>query len=141
MHFGRITLPHDFPFRPPSFEMCGPSGSFEPNKRSCIAISDFLPEKRNQSYNLQSIFVALHSFMNEDGTGVGSINQPDAVKRKLAAESEACTTSNATFQRIQTQYRLDDNVKTTLWFSERYTPDLLSTKYHMFAFRRHGQHR
>ena len=44
--------------------------------------------------------------MNENGTGVGSINQPDAVKRRLAAESVAWTTSNATFQRIFHDFQL-----------------------------------
>ena len=41
MYFGLITIPTEYPFLPPSIEMCTPSGRFAPNKRIYIAISDF----------------------------------------------------------------------------------------------------
>ncbi|KAL7715655.1 Ubiquitin-conjugating enzyme E2 [Entamoeba marina] len=100
MYFGKISIPPDYPFRPPSIEMYTPSGRFIPNKRICISISDFHPETWNPAYNIQSILVALLSFMTENATGVGSINDPDHIKKKYAQQSVNWTTSNQTFQRI-----------------------------------------
>ena len=42
IYFGKITIPPDYPFRPPEIEMFTPSGRFIPNKKICISISSCL---------------------------------------------------------------------------------------------------
>ena len=87
VYFGKVTLPPDYPFKPPTLEMMTPSGRFKPGQRICISISDFHPETWNPSYNVSSVLMGLLSFMTGNETGVGIINDSDEKKRQYARDS------------------------------------------------------
>ena len=86
-YFGKVTLPPEYPAKPPKLEMFTPSGRFKPGQRICISISDFHPETWSASYNVASVLMGLLSFMTGKETGVGSFHDSDEKKRQYARES------------------------------------------------------
>ncbi|KAI5867239.1 UBC-like protein [Durotheca rogersii] len=101
IYHGRIVLPPTYPLRPPSFRFATPSGRFEANREICLSISGHHEETWQPAWGVRTALVALRSFMETDARGqLGGLDAPDAVRRRLAAESPAwrcpaCARSNA----------------------------------------------
>ncbi|GAB1225969.1 hypothetical protein ENUP19_0271G0001 [Entamoeba nuttalli] len=104
MYFGKVTLPFDYPFRPPSIEMFTPSGRFKPNQKICISISNFHPETWSPSYNVFSVLMGLLSFMTGTDCGVGSFNDSDSKKRQYAKDSIRWNQGFKLFQDVFPEY-------------------------------------
>jgi len=51
IYHGRIQLPSDYPFKPPSFMLLTPSGRFEIQKKICLSISNYHPEHWQPSWS------------------------------------------------------------------------------------------
>ena len=60
---GRISLPHEYPLKPPSFEMLTPSGRFETGVKICLSISNYHEELWSPSWSVRLALVALAAFM------------------------------------------------------------------------------
>ena len=95
---GRITLPLQYPLKPPNFRFLTPSGRFEVNREICLSISGFHEETWMPAWGIRTALTALRSFMAEKGTAgqLGGLESSTEVRQRLARESrdwrcEACS--------------------------------------------------
>lgn len=51
IYLGRISLPADYPFKPPTFMLLTPSGRWEVNTKICLSISSHHPEHWQPSWS------------------------------------------------------------------------------------------
>ena len=76
IYHGRILLPADYPFKPPSFMMLTPNGRFETNTKICLSISSYHPEHWQPSWSMRTALTALIAFLPTHGQGaIGSLVQ------------------------------------------------------------------
>ncbi|XP_052148813.1 ubiquitin-conjugating enzyme E2 32 [Oryza glaberrima] len=88
IYHGRIQLPSDYPFKPPSFMLLTPSGRFEIQKKICLSISNYHPEHWQPSWSVRTALVALIAFMPTPGGGaLGSLDFKKEDRRALAIKS------------------------------------------------------
>eukprot|EP00793_Prasinoderma_coloniale_P005392 PRCOL_00004800-RA len=90
VYHGRILVPPDYPFKPPSFMFLTPNGRFETNTKICLNISEHHPESWQPSWSVRTALLALVAFFPTppDG-GIGSADYPPEARRELAARSRA----------------------------------------------------
>ncbi|KAF8045153.1 hypothetical protein N665_5535s0002 [Sinapis alba] len=88
IYHGRIQLPSDYPFKPPSFLLLTPSGRFETNTKICLSISNYHPEHWQPSWSVRTALVALIAFMPSNPSGaIGSVDYPKEERCALAIKS------------------------------------------------------
>lgn len=88
VYHGRIQLPSDYPFKPPSFMLLTPSGRFEIQKKICLSISNYHPEHWQPSWSVRTALVALIAFMpTNPGGALGSLDYKKEDRRALALKS------------------------------------------------------
>lgn len=88
IYHGRILLPAEYPFKPPSFMMLTPNGRFQTGVKICLSISSHHPEHWQPSWSVRTAIVALMAFMPSPGQGaLGSLDFSDDERRKLARQS------------------------------------------------------
>ncbi|KAL3163216.1 Ubiquitin-conjugating enzyme E2 32 [Trebouxia sp. C0010 RCD-2024] len=88
IYHGRIILPPEYPFKPPSFIMISPSGRFETGVKICLSMSSHHPEHWQPSWSVRVALVALIAFLPTSGQGaIGSLDFSKEEKRVLAIES------------------------------------------------------
>ncbi|KAG2497686.1 hypothetical protein HYH03_004423 [Edaphochlamys debaryana] len=90
IYHGRILLPAEYPFKPPSFMMLSPNGRFETQVKICLSISSHHPEHWQPSWSVRTALTALIAFMPSPGAGaLGAIDFSKEERRVLAARSRA----------------------------------------------------
>ncbi|RMZ85527.1 hypothetical protein DV737_g681, partial [Chaetothyriales sp. CBS 132003] len=91
LYHGRITLPPQYPLKPPNFRFLTPSGRFEVNREICLSISRFHEETWMPAWGVRTALTALRTFMAEQGTTgqVGGLEAPADVRKRMAGESRA----------------------------------------------------
>ncbi|KAJ4793318.1 Ubiquitin-conjugating enzyme E2 32 [Rhynchospora pubera] len=88
IYHGRIQLPADYPFKPPSFMMLTPSGRFETQTKICLSISNYHPEHWQPSWSVRTALVALIAFMpTNPGGALGSLDYKKEDRHALAIKS------------------------------------------------------
>uniref|UniRef100_A0A914XSP8 UBC core domain-containing protein n=1 Tax=Panagrolaimus superbus TaxID=310955 RepID=A0A914XSP8_9BILA len=88
IYHGRITLPHDYPMKPPSLMMLTPTGRFETNTKICLSISAYHPETWLPSWSIGTALTALIAFMTTEPKGaLGALDCSEEQRKKLAKES------------------------------------------------------
>ncbi|KAG9143948.1 hypothetical protein Leryth_022972 [Lithospermum erythrorhizon] len=88
IYHGRIQLPAEYPFKPPSFMLLTPNGRFETNTKICLSISNHHPEHWQPSWSVRTALVALIAFMPTNPNGaLGSLDYPKEERRVLAVKS------------------------------------------------------
>jgi ubiquitin-conjugating enzyme E2 J1 len=88
IYHGRIQLPSDYPFKPPSFMLLTPSGRFEIQKKICLSISNYHPEHWQPSWSVRTALVALIAFMpTNPGGALGSLDYKKEDRQALAIKS------------------------------------------------------
>ena len=89
LYHGRITLPTQYPLKPPNFRFLTPSGRFEVNREICLSISGFHEETWMPAWGVRTALTALRTFMAEQGTAgqVGGLEASADVRKRLARES------------------------------------------------------
>jgi ubiquitin-conjugating enzyme E2 J1 len=89
-YHGRIVLPFEYPFKPPSIYLLTPNGRFETGKKICLSISAHHPESWQPAWGVRTILTALIAFFptNADGALAG-LDYSDAERRSLADRSTA----------------------------------------------------
>ena len=88
LYHGRLLLPFNYPFAPPSILLLNPSGRFEVNKKICLSMSNYHPELWQPAWGIRTIMEALRSFFPTPGDGaIGAIDWPPEMRKKLAVES------------------------------------------------------
>ncbi|KAJ7955223.1 Ubiquitin-conjugating enzyme, E2 [Quillaja saponaria] len=85
---GRIQLPAEYPFKPPSFMLLTPNGRFETQTKICLSISNHHPEHWQPSWSVRTALVALIAFMPTNPNGaLGSLDYKKEERRTLAIKS------------------------------------------------------
>jgi ubiquitin-conjugating enzyme E2 J1 len=88
IYHGRITLPTQYPLRPPSFRFLTPSGRFECNREICLSISGFHEETWQPAWGIRTALLALRAHMEGEARGqVGGIESDEGTRRRLAEGS------------------------------------------------------
>jgi ubiquitin-conjugating enzyme E2 J1 len=88
LYHGRIVLPPDYPFKPPSIMLLTPNGRWEVNKKICLSISAYHPEQWQPAWGIRTILEALISFMTTPGDGaLGALDFSPLERKRLARES------------------------------------------------------
>ncbi|KAI5291273.1 hypothetical protein KEM54_005617 [Ascosphaera aggregata] len=92
IYHGRITLPQQYPLRPPSFRFLTPSGRFEVNCKICLSISGHHEETWQPAWGIRTALMAIRAFMASDARGqVGGIDASDEVRMDWARRSTSWT--------------------------------------------------
>eukprot|EP00740_Mantoniella_antarctica_P000486 CAMPEP_0181396106 /NCGR_PEP_ID=MMETSP1106-20121128/28698_1 /TAXON_ID=81844 /ORGANISM="Mantoniella antarctica, Strain SL-175" /LENGTH=393 /DNA_ID=CAMNT_0023517775 /DNA_START=312 /DNA_END=1493 /DNA_ORIENTATION=+ len=90
VYHGRILLPTEYPFKPPSFMLLTPSGRFETQTKICLSITQHHPEHWQPSWSVRTALLAVRAFMPSPPEGaVGSLDYTHEERRRLAARSRA----------------------------------------------------
>ncbi|XP_059646595.1 ubiquitin-conjugating enzyme E2 32 [Cornus florida] len=88
VYHGRIQLPAEYPFKPPSFMLLTPTGRFETQTKICLSISNHHPEHWQPSWSVRTALVALIAFMPTNPNGaLGSLDYKKEERRALAIKS------------------------------------------------------
>lgn len=88
LYHGRLLLPFNYPFAPPSIMLLNPNGRFELSKKICLSMSNFHPELWQPAWGIRTIMEALRSFFPTPGEGaIGALDWPPDLRKKLAEES------------------------------------------------------
>ncbi|KAF3456345.1 hypothetical protein FNV43_RR00995 [Rhamnella rubrinervis] len=88
IYHGRIQLPAEYPFKPPSFMLLTPNGRFETQTKICLSISNHHPEHWQPSWSVRTALVALIAFMPTNPNGaLGSLDYKKEERRALAVKS------------------------------------------------------
>ncbi|OAY56107.1 ubiquitin-conjugating enzyme E2 32 [Manihot esculenta] len=88
IYHGRIQLPAEYPFKPPSFMLLTSNGRFETQTKICLSISNHHPEHWQPSWSVRTALVALIAFMPTNPNGaLGSLDYKKEERRVLAVKS------------------------------------------------------
>ncbi|KAL4560195.1 hypothetical protein LXL04_032344 [Taraxacum kok-saghyz] len=88
IYHGRIQLPSEYPFKPPSFMLLTPNGRFETQTKICLSISNHHPEHWQPSWSVRTALTALIAFMPTSPNGaLGSLDYKKEERRVLAVKS------------------------------------------------------
>lgn len=85
-YHGRITLPPEYPMKPPSIILLTPNGRFELGKKICLSMSAHHPETWQPSWSIRTVLLALIGFMPTKGGGAIGALDYTSDERKLLAE-------------------------------------------------------
>ncbi|XP_047179035.1 ubiquitin-conjugating enzyme E2 32 [Vigna umbellata] len=100
IYHGRIQLPSEYPFKPPSFMLLTPSGRFETQTKICLSISNHHPEHWQPSWSVRTALVALIAFMPTNPNGaLGSLSYKKEDRRSLAIKSREAPPKFGTSER------------------------------------------
>lgn len=101
VYHGRICLPSNYPFGPPSFKFLTPNGRFEVNAKICLSVSSAHPEQWQPAWGIRTMIEALRTFMATPSPGaIGSIEWPkdkrlECANLSLSYTCPQCKTSNS----------------------------------------------
>uniref|UniRef100_A0A7M5VC21 UBC core domain-containing protein n=1 Tax=Clytia hemisphaerica TaxID=252671 RepID=A0A7M5VC21_9CNID len=99
-YHGRITLPPEYPMKPPSIILLTPNGRFEIGKKICLSMSAHHPETWQPSWSIRTVLLALIGFMPTPGGGaIGALDHTPEERKVMAKRSktwtcEACGSNN-----------------------------------------------
>lgn len=100
IYHGRIQLPAEYPFKPPSFMLLSPNGRFETQTKICLSISNHHPEHWQPSWSVRTALVALIAFMPTSPNGaLGSLDYTKEERRALAIKSRESSPKFGTSER------------------------------------------
>ncbi|XP_072036247.1 uncharacterized protein [Amphiura filiformis] len=89
MYHGRITLPPEYPMKPPSIMLLTPTGRFEVGTKICLSISGHHPETWQPSWSIRTVLLAIIGFMPTKGEGaIGSLDYTTQERKVLAKRSQ-----------------------------------------------------
>ena len=90
VYHGKIMLPAEYPFKPPSITLLTPNGRFEVGKKICLSVSAHHPEHWQPAWGIRTIITALIAFMPTKADGaLAGLDYTDEERRELAARSHA----------------------------------------------------
>lgn len=89
VYHGRIILPSEYPFKPPSIIFLTPNGRFQVGKKICLSISAHHPEHWQPAWGVRLILEALISFLPTEANGaLGALDWSAEERTKLAMQSQ-----------------------------------------------------
>lgn len=102
VYFGKISLPNEYPLRPPDFVFITPNGRFQVDKKICTTFSGYHQETYTSTWNILTMMEGMISFMtdNDPDRGVGSVESTLEEKKSLANSSLDWNLKNVEFIKI-----------------------------------------
>ncbi|KAF9180347.1 hypothetical protein BGZ51_006228 [Haplosporangium sp. Z 767] len=97
LYHGRILLPNNYPFAPPSLMFLTPNGRFELHKKVCLSITGYHPEYWQPAWGIRTVLVAVMGFLPTQSKGaIGGLDTSVAARKALAIKSRTwtCPTCN-----------------------------------------------
>ncbi|KAJ1964487.1 hypothetical protein IWQ62_002917, partial [Dispira parvispora] len=86
-YHGRILLPTEYPFKPPSIVFLTPNGRFQLHKKICMTMTEYHPEQWQPAWDIRCILLALISYMpSEVSNSVGDLNYSVEQRKQLARD-------------------------------------------------------
>ncbi|KAI6229154.1 (wild Malaysian banana) hypothetical protein [Aphelenchoides besseyi] len=89
-YYGQIKFDADFPFKPPSYKMCTPSGRFTINQKICISNSSYHKENWNPLWTAGALingFIQLFHDITQKHFIGACLNQSNEMYKKNAGQS------------------------------------------------------
>jgi len=87
-YHGRITLPPEYPFKPPSIALLNASGRFSVGHKICLSVSAHHPEHWQPAWGIRTIITALIAFFPSKAEGaLAGLDYTDGERKKLATDS------------------------------------------------------
>lgn len=99
-YHGKLILPPEYPWKPPSLHFITPSGRFKPGEKICLSFTNFHPETWSCNQRIESMLVSLVSFMCTDENTTGAVLTSSWEKRTLARQSLAFNMRNNDFVQL-----------------------------------------
>mmetsp|Transcript_45 Transcript_45/g.67 ORF Transcript_45/g.67 Transcript_45/m.67 type:complete len:258 (-) Transcript_45:378-1151(-) len=88
LYHGRILLPAEWPFKPPSIMLMTPNGRFEVNKKICLSLTAHHPEHWQPAWGIRTILEALVAFFPTPADGsIGALTYRAEERAALAKKS------------------------------------------------------
>ena len=88
IYHGRILLPPEYPFKPPSILMLTPNGRFELNTKICLSLTAHHPEHWQPAWGVRTILEALIAFFPTPAdSSIGALQWRPDERKSLAKES------------------------------------------------------
>lgn len=100
VYHGKLVIPVEYPMKPPTLYFVTPQGRFKVGEKICLSFTSFHPESWSTSWTIDSMLVALISFMHTEELTTGGLKTSPAEKARLARESLAFNARNPDFLRI-----------------------------------------
>ncbi|KAG0260302.1 hypothetical protein DFQ27_003610 [Actinomortierella ambigua] len=122
LYHGRILLPNNYPFAPPSLMFLTPNGRFELNKKVCLSITGYHPEYWQPAWGIRTVLVAVIGFLPTESKGaIGGLDTSVEARKALAIKSKtwACRTCNTENVEILPNIAPEEAVKAQLKESEK----------------------
>ncbi|KAG9063189.1 hypothetical protein KI688_004790 [Linnemannia hyalina] len=89
LYHGRILLPNNYPFAPPSLMFLTPNGRFELNKKVCLSITGYHPEYWQPAWGIRTVLVAVMGFLPTESKGaIGGLDTSVDARKALAIRSK-----------------------------------------------------
>lgn len=90
IYHGRISLPPEWPFKPPSIILLTPNGRFEVNKKICLSLTAHHPEHWQPAWGIRTILEALIAFFPTPAdSAIGALQWRPDERMALAAQSRS----------------------------------------------------
>ncbi|KAF9359928.1 Ubiquitin-conjugating enzyme E2 J1 [Mortierella sp. AD094] len=121
LYHGRILLPNNYPFAPPSLMFLTPNGRFELHKKVCLSITGYHPEYWQPAWGIRTVLVAVMGFLPTQSKGaIGGLDTSVEARKALAIKSKTwvCTTCRTENIAILPDVAPEDVVKASLKVDE-----------------------
>ena len=118
IYHGRILLPPEYPFKPPSFLFLTENGRFQTNTKICLTISNYHPEYWQPAWGIRTALMAIISmFPVKDPASLGSlVSTTDDImyfaKKSREYICPSCGASNGTIWRERQEFQPSNSVNT-----------------------------
>lgn len=102
IYFGKITLPSEYPLKPPDFIFITPNGRFQTEKKICTTFSAYHQETYTSTWNILTMMEGMISFMTDlnPDIGLGSMESTIEDKQQFAKDSLEWNLRNLEFVKI-----------------------------------------
>ncbi|KAF9157038.1 Ubiquitin-conjugating enzyme E2 J1 [Linnemannia schmuckeri] len=117
LYHGRILLPNNYPFAPPSLMFLTPNGRFELNKKVCLSITGYHPEYWQPAWGIRTVLVAVMGFLPTQSKGaIGGLDTSVDARKALAIKSKTwvCQTCHSDMVTILPDVAPENVVKASL---------------------------
>ncbi|KAK3841433.1 MAG: ubiquitin-conjugating enzyme/RWD-like protein [Linnemannia gamsii] len=117
LYHGRILLPNNYPFAPPSLMFMTPNGRFELHKKVCLSITGYHPEYWQPAWGIRTVLVAVMGFLPTQSKGaIGGLDTSVEARKALAIKSKSwvCQTCHSNMVTILPDVAPENVVKASL---------------------------
>ncbi|KAL4472260.1 hypothetical protein ABPG72_011621 [Tetrahymena utriculariae] len=87
VYHGILSLPPEYPMKPPSIKLLTPNGRFKEGTNICTSFTNYHPESWQLTWNIEKMLIAMISFMNDNDPSAGVVSTSESEKRRLAKKS------------------------------------------------------